>query len=380
MRTARDPYPPLVLDTEEVFDSASAASRNALIRAPFHLDLQYADPDDLPSAAACSRATDFREWRVEYVPFPSAPLALLPEGASLVINVQEGRCSYTTAEGPGYVVYISAERTSTKIHVGARTGDHAQRILDAIKARIPKAPSNTVPFTLWRMEGDAKSWQRDLEVPAWEEIAANYPVRTELETLMGLTTVAGTGRLMLWTGEPGTGKTYAIRALARAWSAWCTAQLIIDPERFFGDAKYLIEIMSGEEHDFVEGTDVKKSRLIICEDADDFIRSRYRSGSGVGRLLNVADGLLGQGLNNIILLTSNTPAAQLDPALVRPGRLLANLEFGRFVPDEARTWLGDPAAVVPAAGMTLAELYERAGAVSRHGNAVEVPAPPGPYL
>ena len=364
---------------EEVFDDATAATPDALIRAPFQFDLKYADPDDLPQAAACSRAGEFREWRIECVPFPSDPQPLLPDEATVVISVREDRSTYTTAEGPGYVVYVSAERTSTRIHVGARTGEHAQRILDAMKDRIPKPPLNTVPFTLWRMEKNATSWQRDLEVPAWSEIARNYPASSELETLMALPSVAGTGRLMLWTGAPGTGKTYAIRALARAWRSWCSAHLIIDPERFFADAKYLIEIMSGEDSEYIDDSDVRKSRLIICEDADDFIQARQRTGAGVGRLLNVADGLLGQGLNNIVLLTSNTPVDELDPALLRPGRLLANLEFGRFDAAGARTWLGDD-AVVPAAGLTLAELYERAGATARLLSEPRGPVSTGAYL
>ena len=29
------------------------------------------------------------------------------------------------------------------------------------------------------------------------------------------------GRLIVWRGPPGTGKTWALRALAGAWREWC---------------------------------------------------------------------------------------------------------------------------------------------------------------
>lgn len=370
---------------EEVLHDASRTSPDAGARLPFALDLGHLGPCSLVPALALILAEHLPEWRLDTVPFPSDPISLLPADAVVLLHVKEGRHADVTAEGSGYVVCLSAANSSTRITVAARTGEGAERVLQAIKARIEQPPSHTVPFTLWRWaDGDASSWRRDLDVPTWTDIARNYPARSALDALVAMESAAGTGRLMLWTGEPGTGKTNAIRALARSWEPWCAAHLIVDPERFFGDAAYLIEVMSRDDHDYVEDEDGEttqpKARLIICEDADDFIRARHTSGAGVGRLLNVADGLLGQGLNNIVLLTSNTPVDRLDPALIRPGRLLANLEFGRFDPAGARAWLAAPDVAVPAAGLTLAELYERAGAVSRHVSAARDATPSGAYL
>lgn len=42
------------------------------------------------------------------------------------------------------------------------------------------------------------------------------------------------GGLLLWHGEPGTGKTYALRALAREWRGWCDTHFITDADAFLG--------------------------------------------------------------------------------------------------------------------------------------------------
>src|SRR5438874_388742 len=66
---------------------------------------------------------------------------------------------------------------------------------------------------------------RSIEVPAWHEIAANYPasLRSALAPLLDAAwRPDGNGRLLLWHGVPGTGKTFALRALAWEWRDWCS--------------------------------------------------------------------------------------------------------------------------------------------------------------
>ena len=52
------------------------------------------------------------------------------------------------------------------------------------------------------------------------------------------------GQLVLWHGEAGTGKTFALRALAWAWRNWCDLHYIVDPDSFFGEhADYLMSVL-----------------------------------------------------------------------------------------------------------------------------------------
>jgi len=47
--------------------------------------------------------------------------------------------------------------------------------------------------------------------------------------------------------------------------------------------------------------------LVVAEDSDEYLRAsaKGKAGSSMGRLLNVTDGILGQGLNTLVLLTTN---------------------------------------------------------------------------
>ena len=52
----------------------------------------------------------------------------------------------------------------------------------------------------------------------------------------------------------------------------------------------------------------------------------------IGRLLNMTDGLYGQGRKDIFRLTFNEAVDRIDPEFLRPGRCIANLALRRFEP------------------------------------------------
>lgn len=119
-------------------------------------------------------------------------------------------------------------------------------------------------------------------------------------------------------------------------------------------------------------------RLVVAEDSDEYLRASARrdAGAALGRLLNLADGILGQGMNVLLLLTTNEETSRLHPALVRPGRCLAAVEFPPFDPTQASAWLGKAVDQ----SMTLAELLERRGDLTRVGIDPPPREPVGQYL
>jgi hypothetical protein len=64
----------------------------------------------------------------------------------------------------------------------------------------------------------------------------------------------------------------------------------------------------------------------------------------------------------LMLLTSNEPVHRLHPAVVRPGRCLADVQFTLFTRAQAAEWLAG-AGKTPPRDCTLAELYRLRGDV-----------------
>lgn len=216
----------------------------------------------------------------------------------------------------------------------------------------------------------ASSITRMIDVPSLVEIEDNYPVavREQLRSLSGSSfNPAESGQLLLWYGVPGTGKTYAIRALGWEWRDWCELHYVIDPEVFFGQrADYMIDVLLEDDDrlalDDAPRRQPAKWRLLVLEDTGELLAAdaRERTGQGLSRLLNLVDGIVGQGLRVLVLVTTNEPLRRLHPAVARPGRCAARVEFEPFAADEATAWLGAhdlPATAKESA--TLAQLFAR---------------------
>jgi SpoVK/Ycf46/Vps4 family AAA+-type ATPase len=135
----------------------------------------------------------------------------------------------------------------------------------------------------------------------------------------------------LFRGEPGTGKTSFIRYLIRELKSSHRVYFLPSYEYSRVGNSALIDFFH-EERDDNPGFHF----VVIMEDAEAVLLPR-RGGKdfSVSGLLNLSDGLLGEGLNLHILCTVNCELSELDPAVVRPGRLRSSREFRLLSYEEA---------------------------------------------
>ena len=127
---------------------------------------------------------------------------------------------------------------------------------------------------------------------SWDQTRDHYPadVRAALDALVPhAPDLTSARRLVLWHGAPGTGKTSAVRALLHAWRHWPDAVVVTDPDSLLTDGRYLRRVLLDVDEDD------ERWRLLVLEDAEALLR-KETGGSAMGKLLNLADGLLGQGL------------------------------------------------------------------------------------
>lgn len=131
------------------------------------------------------------------------------------------------------------------------------------------------------------------------------------------------GRLAILDGPPGTGKTYAIRALMHecpdALFVFVPTTLIQDlanPSMIGG----LLNIRKGSG---------ETPLVLVVEDADASLRKREGDNDNhVSALLQLGDGVIGSLLNIRVICTSNLRDEAMDEAILRPRRLSRKITIG----------------------------------------------------
>jgi hypothetical protein len=164
--------------------------------------------------------------------------------------------------------------------------------------------------------------------------------------------------LVLFHGNPGTGKTYYIRSLMKElirlekyiiYLPPSMVENMVDPN--------MMNFLSSVVMDKAEEG---KSCVLLLEDAEPLLSSRKTENRspGITNLLNVTDGILNDMLNIQVIATFNTDLANIDEALLRPERLIARKQFKRLKKEDAQKLI-DLLKIEKTAteNMTLAEIY-----------------------
>ena len=155
-------------------------------------------------------------------------------------------------------------------------------------------------------------------------------------------------------GPPGCGKTSYLRGLmSRLMGQFEFYYIPVSAFDVLSSPSFVSFWMERED-----GTRARQ-RIAVMEDAEELLLPRDAgSREKVSNLLNIGDGFLGEHLKLHVIATTNAPAPQLDPALLRPGRLMGSREFRRLSRMEASRLASAKGLAVPEAEtISLAEIY-----------------------
>ena len=297
-------------------------------------------------------------------------VAYFPTDVTIQRSITTEQSIETLGSGDNYIAQLCFSSAWFALRVAAKSPEIARTVGQAMSDSLPHPAEKQedparVGVHIWKNVGGRCQTREEVVVaPAWEEIANHYTASTraqlaELMVLAPIDGVLGSGRIVLFTGPPGVGKTSAIKTLARAWAAWSIFEAVQYPEQVFNDSEYLDEVTGRLAPQFIKSSDARTFRTVVIEDVDHFVGMDARSGGepAIGRILNVADGWTGAG-NLLIVLSSNLPSSQMHPAITRPGRCLADISFGLLKPKEAKQILARGSAT-PKSDLALSDVFEQ---------------------
>jgi hypothetical protein len=167
--------------------------------------------------------------------------------------------------------------------------------------------------------------------------------------------------LTILEGPPGTGKTSYLRHLMGE---------LTESHRFYFIPNGSLSLLSNPEFVGFWASErrcfEKENFVVVLEDSDAALMARGSDNRDqVSAILNLSDGMLADFLRLQIICTINCRASEIDPALLRPGRLLNHRLFDRLPHDQASRLAGHLGRSLPGPGdYALAEIF-----------AEEIPAP-----
>lgn len=166
--------------------------------------------------------------------------------------------------------------------------------------------------------------------------------------------------LVLLHGKSGTGKTSYIRHLINSF-----------------DKKFIYlpaELVTGlTKPVFLPFLSAHPNSIYLIEDCEELLTQRTQNSStnhALLNLLNISDGLIGDGISIKFICIFNSSIKNIDEALLRKGRLVAKYEFKELAMDKANKLVDVENLAIPKFSnpVTLSEIYHFDGVLESKSN------------
>lgn len=174
-------------------------------------------------------------------------------------------------------------------------------------------------------DGELHTAWYDMKTRYKTDIKKNYNDDLPYDRICQIIEDESQADLILFYGEPGTGKSSLIKHLILEYP---------DTQFIFLDACVLASVQPAK---FVNFLTENENTVLILEDCEKILASRENADNSImSTILNITDGVISDILGIKLICTFNTSLSKIDKAILRKGRLSLKYEFKKLSAEKAK--------------------------------------------
>jgi hypothetical protein len=219
----------------------------------------------------------------------------------------------------------------------APTHEQAVALHEEISAKLKESqPADAPFFYMLRHDGDEFLTERVDHLPddpgdEFLQLCYGADIESWLKQFSERTAERA-GGLTILEGPPGTGKTSLVSVMIRRLEKSHVFYVLPVAQDGALSSPELVPFWQTQNKRHPD-----RIKVIVIEDAERLLWPRHNGNrEAVSTVLNIADGLVGRMLRLHILCSVNARLNELDPAIMRPGRLMNQRAFRRLPRETAR--------------------------------------------